>query len=293
MLLSYGTQELRTKIAPHILTVRQDYFLAMKSVPLVSLVDHYGIPGRAIGNALKEVFYCPDTTAPKVRRTLPLYALHDLDSVSITTTNEPWGFYMQGDEIVILPSPTNPSATAALQLYHFRRPSELAPTTSCAKITAVSTVGVTTTLTVDTDLTASLSVGSTIDVICKDSPFLSWADDLAITAITATTISVAAASVKNEAGTVTPGVGDYLCPAGYTNLPQVPPEFHPILSEMIAARALKALGATEKLGAVQANIKEMLLYAFKMIANRVESETEVLYNKNSLVNSLRQSRFGR
>src|SRR3990167_2390078 len=94
-----------------------------------------------------------------------------------------------------------------------RRPNEVVATTSATKITAKSVGASTTTFTVNTDLTGSLSAGSLIDFINGQPPFLLWAEDVAISSITATSIVVSNDDIENEASEVEIGTNDYICAA--------------------------------------------------------------------------------
>lgn len=281
--ISFANEQLQTKLAPTILSARQDFFLANRYSTIVANVDHYPIPERAIGNALKDVFYVPDVTNPSVRYPLPPIQVHDSYRYGSTSGSAPVGFGLEGDEVVIYPKPT--TATGSLQFYYFQRPSDLVSTSSCAKITAISSVGGVTTFTVDTDLTASLSVGSIVDFLSTKSPFLLWSTDVAITAITATTIAVTQTAVEGQDGAVAPIVGDYICPAQKANIPMVPQEFHPILGNMVAAMVMKALGAIQNLQMVNQDIADSLKSAFDLIANRVESEPDVIYDSKGILSN--------
>jgi hypothetical protein len=153
---------------------------------------------------------------------------------------------------------------------YFRKPNQLIATASCAKITSISSVGGTTTFTVNTDLTADLSVGSNIDILSASSPYLLWSADIDITAITASTIAVATSDVSNAASTVEPQVGDYICPTGYSNIAQIPDELVPVLAQMGAVRMIAGLGDLNKWQAAKAELKEMREEAIKLIKTRAE-----------------------
>lgn len=288
-LIAFANEEYATKLLPFMLTNRQDFFLNNKYTSIINNLNHYALPSRAAGNSFKDLFYLPDANNLGYKYTIPKIEVHEIAKYSFLS-GVPIGFHMQGDEVVLLPTPN--SSTGLLQFYYFRRPSTLVPTTSCTKITAISNVGGTATFTVDTDLTSSLSVGSLVDFQAMTSPSLPWADDVAVTAITSTSIAVAASAITNEGSILEPIVGDYICPAGQSLLPQgLPQEFHPILAEMICFRVLKALKDANGMASCSSNITDQLKLAFKLIENRIESEVDTISDLNSILNAVSYSSY--
>jgi len=281
-LIGILNDKLKLKVVPQILSVRQEFFRTSKVIPLVTSVDRYPVPERAIGNSIKAVYYLADTSKPYER--VPLGKM-DIENWSgdASFSGQPTYYDMEGDEIVI-PRPT--SVTGGLLVYYFQRPSELVATTECAKITGISSVGGTTTFTVNTDLTGSLAVGDKVDFLSANSPFLLWSQDVVITAITASTIAVATTGVSNDASVVEPVVNDYICPAKKANIPMIPEEFIPQLCELAIAQCHKALGAQANRQMAKEEAAESAANGFKLIENRVESSPDVAYDRFGVINSL-------
>lgn len=279
-----ANEELFTKLVPHIVKVRQDFFAKHDTVALRDRINHYVIPERAVANTLIDLFYLPSTSDLSDKRPIAKINIHDQQLFQGNTNAEVNKFWIEGDEIITVPTPNNP--TGNLMYYYLRKPSKLTSTSNCAKITGISTLAGTTTFTVNTDLTSSLSVGDLIDFVAGKSPFLCRYTDVAITAITSTTIAVASTDVSDESGAVDVVTNSYICPAQQTNIPQVPDVFHPILSEMVVCRCLRALGDLEKLNVAKAELVEKLRDAWGLIQNRIESEVDVVYDQNSLLNQV-------
>lgn len=286
--IALASDELQIKLAPTILSARQDFFLTTKQVALKSGLNHYALPERAMGNSFKALWFVPNSADLSNRVEIRKVQSHNFGSYP-GTGGQPSAFYMQGDEVVLLPTPQNLSGTEILLFDYFERPNKLVPTTQCAKITGVATALGVTTFTVDTDLTGSLPVGTPLDFVSHVSPFRLWAKDVPVTAITATTIAVSSALISDETGTLEPVLSDYICLAQTTNTPMVPQEFRPILAEMLCYRVLKALGAMTHLQACAANIQDMTRNALHLISNRVEDQIDVVYDRYSILNSLSPS----
>jgi hypothetical protein len=274
-------EELSLGMVSKIQKQREDFFIARQTTALIANKDHYLLPKRAVGNALKALFIT-DTSGNK-----RLLTRREIDRIAeySTSAGESSEFYFEGDQVVLMHPPA--SGGASLLFVFSRRPNKLVLTTSCAKITAVSSSLGVTTLTVDTDLTASLSVGSAVDFLRQDSPFTLWADTVSITAITASTIAVATTDVSDVDSSVEPSVGDYICPSGYSNIPMIPEEFHPVLAEMGACRMLRALGDLNKFQAASAVLKQMMDEALDLIKNRAESSPQRPSKKHGLIRNFR------
>lgn len=275
-LLYIGSEEMLLEIVAEMMSVREDFFLTRKTVAIEANVAHYAIPKRAIGTALKFVYYI-DAQG----RELPLQRADASNSYQYAAAgSRPSAISIEGDEIVLMPAPS--TAVGSIEFGYYAKPSRLVATTSCAKITAISSSLGTTTFTVDTDLTASLVTGNSIDLVSAQSPFLMWADEIAITGISTTTIQVATANVSNAAGTVEPQVNDYICPTGFSNIPMLPTEFHPALAQKLANRLMFSLGHLDKLQVGEQLAERMMKRALKLIKNRVETAPERAVNRRGL-----------
>lgn len=278
-IIQFINEEMQLTLVTDMMSIREDFFLKIKAVPLINLVEAYSVPQRAIGNVLKDIFYLDSSGN---RRPLTRTSTRNRFSSS-TGTQEPQFYFIEADQIIIDPPLQNPSGS--LEFYYYQRPSEIVPTASVAKITAVSSLAGITTFTVDTDLTASLSSGSLVDVLSAKSPFQLWGQDTAITTITSTTIAVASSAVSDENSNVLPVVNDYVCPQLKANIPMVPQELHPVLAQMVAQRLIEALGDERKLTQINAKLQDMRRQVLTLLSNRVEDSPERVLNRNSLLAS--------
>jgi hypothetical protein len=285
-LITIVNEELQLKLVSDIQTIREDFFAAAQTQSLVQNIAGYYIPNRAIGNALRAVAYVDsqgNESAPLNR--VPV----DRKYMYGTSDSVPVAFSIAADQIVLHPKPS--TTQGSIKQYFSQRPNQLIATASCAKITAIVSGGGTTTFTVNTDLTASLSVSSLIDILRAKSPFMLWSQDVAITAITSSSIAVNTTSVSDVNALVLPTVGDYICPQGQANIPQVPQEFHPVLAQMGACRVLSSLGILDKLNAAKGELKELRSEAIRLIKNRVESAPEKVDTRGGILGRI-GSRYG-
>jgi len=279
-LLSLASEEMRLRLTADLVSDREDFFLDQETQNIIAGVDHYSIPSRAVGSAIKEVLYI----GPNIKR--PLQRV-DVERAQFYNQADsmPTKFYFLGDEIVLLPSPV--SSTGTITITFPAAPSDLVLTSSCAKVTAVANDGVSAKFTVNTDLTASLAVGQYVDLLSATAPFKLWKYRAAITQITSTEIDVALADAINPAGTIETQVGDYICPSGFSNIPQIPIPYHPVLAQMVVVRLMAALGDAAKLGAAKQDLAEMRSDALKLIRNRVENSSLKITGRGQLIKAFR------
>lgn len=281
-LIAVANEELDLNLVANLVEEREDFFLTTETASIVANTDHYAIPSRAIGNALKTLFYVGDDGSKKELRLIDPSRAGDFSESS----NMPSAFYFEGDEIVLVPMP---ASTIGSLLFSFpAKPNQLIATSSCAMITATANNSPTATFTVNTDLTADLEAGDYVDFLSRTSPFKLWAYRLPITQITSSVIEVALDGVLDQAGAnITPQVGDYICPSGFSNIPQIPTAYHPVLAQMSVVTLLEGLGDLNKLARAEATLDKLEKNAKKLIKNRVESSPKKVSTRNALVRYLR------
>lgn len=275
-------EEMKLKVVADLQRAREDFFYYEKSLTILANKARYMMPKNAIGNTLTAILYV-DANGKEY----PPLTRRDVSDLSDFTqaTGQPRHFYFIGDQIGLYPYPE--SAGGTLKLVFPKRPNQLIATSSCAKITNVSSAGGTTTFTVDTDLTASLTTGDLVDFLRAESPYALWADEVAITAITSTTIAVATTAVDDVDGSVLPAADDYICPSGYANIAQIPEEFQMVLAQMGANRLIRGLGDLNKLAEGRSELKELRDEAMALIRQRAETAPDKVYRKNPLLRAFR------
>lgn len=273
--LDFANSELQIKIVPDLISIREDFFLKKKVVSITASNSRYPIPERAVGNSIKDLFYL-DSSGSKYP--IPRINIHDTSSNNASGSS-PSNFYLYGDQIVLEPRPS--SSSGSIEIWYYERPNQLVLTAAVAKITAVNTSGSNQVFTVDTDLTGSITNGTTkLDILSGKSPFLTWAIDCVAQSSSSTTITVTTASVAAEDGTtVLPQVNDYVCLAQQANIPMIPQELHPLLAEYVCRTAVQGFGDSEKLAQIDKNIIEMRRQALTIVANRVENAAETVVNR--------------
>jgi hypothetical protein len=76
-------------------------------------------------------------------------------------------------------------------------------------------------------------------------------------------------------------VGDYLCKAEETPVPNIPTEMHPLLAQRAAVHIHEALGDSESLANSKAKLAQMESSITNLISNRVEDAPQKIRSRNS------------
>lgn len=224
-LLALAYDVLLSEIAPEIIRIREDYYVAYDDTSITAGQDAYPIPGRAMGGVLRDVKLIDSSgeDLEDLERT-------EIEKIDRIESGDPDRFYMQGDDVILFPNPATTSGT--LRQYFFMRPSKLVATTECGAITAINTSTRTVTLTIPT----GWSTSSSFDLVKGRAHYkiLDW--DLSASAVGGGSITFT---------TTLPSalqVGDYVCLAEESCFPFMPPEGHPSLIQSTVAAALESIG---------------------------------------------------
>src|SRR5690606_32266495 len=123
------------------------------------------------------------------------------------TADRPRRFYLQANQVVLHPTPA--SADYSLRLTYFRRPPKLVATSSVLTITSISDA------TLHGTRPSGMSDSTPVDVVRAVPHFDSLVDATTPSSTTSNSVTLSAA----PAGVA---VGDYVCLAGETAVPQLP-----------------------------------------------------------------------
>lgn len=145
----------------------------------------------------------------------------------------------------------------------------------------------------ETDITETLyDVANTVDFLQTDPGHRTYTYDIKLRQILPNNVGKFKATdlqtwVNNSSGGpqkyVSVQVGDYICLSNECIIPQIPPELHSKLAEMVAARILMAIGDKEGLAVSMGKLAEMDKQQAALIGQRVESSVPKVFNQFSLL----------
>lgn len=135
-ILAFANEEMMISQVPSVLQFHQEYFVASVMYPLRSNTNRYPIPKRAIGMRLRDVFWA-DGQGNFFEMTRIQADDKAFFQRSVGANNTINKFYLEGNDMVLTPSPTN-SPSGMLVLFYFLRPNQLVPNDQAAIIQSFS-----------------------------------------------------------------------------------------------------------------------------------------------------------
>lgn len=245
--LEFMTEEMQTEIVPTIIRAREDFYLTYRDFTLVNLnqspspgfgLDDFGLMpfggsvpitwgqllSRSIGTRIKDIDWISNDG--KIIGHIPRITLEDLSSWGGVT-----GFYFQGNRIVF--SPASNYAGKSIRVYFYRIPNRLTLAQNCARVQFINQND--STITLDALPNSSWTTNFQLDVIQSYPGFESIIDDTVITNVAGNVIEVSQLSAEINAG-------DWVCPAGYACVAQIPEIAYPLLAQRGSIKFLEAFG---------------------------------------------------
>lgn len=169
-------------------------------------------------------------------------------SLSRVTRGTPRWFTFREGKVEVYPAPSSASGQAAIWVKWHMRPNRLTLVTNCRQITNIAlntpTAGKTRLTVAAVGSSLAGATGTLYDFVGYRNPFSVKAWDVPSVATViagATTLDVAASSLLQAGGgTAGVAVGDWLCPAEKTPMPNIPSELHICAALRAAAAATGA-----------------------------------------------------
>lgn len=256
-IITLADRELQTAIISQILSCREGYYLDYSDYTPNS-DGKYAVPHQAIAGALDSVQLVIDPSIVPVNR---LEHSEQFSTLAPATTT--YGYFIQGNTVNILPVPT----IGVVRLWFLRRPNALVATSAAGSITAINSNVITV-----SSLPSTFAVGTQIN-LCQDQPTFDVLTETTISAISGTDITLADISTDLA-------VGDWLCLANQTPVPQIPVEFRPLLEQRVVVKIYELQGYIEKMKAAGEMLMRMEKDMFNLISPRVATQTKIINPQN-------------
>lgn len=263
--LALADEELQTYVVPLLMSVREEYLVAAKDHTITADDTTYAIPTRAIGGKLRDV-----AISDSSGQFHSLSRIEPERAADYGTTGGPNGYKLQNNSVVLVPGASGSSDT--LRLTYFQRPNRLVATSAVGEITAINTA---TRVVTCSNVPTTFTTSETYDLVKGTPGFENHAIDQAVSA-----------SVTGASGTVTfsstlpedLAVGDFVCLAGESPVPQVPVELHPLLNQRVAFKVQEALG-DPKAGLAKQVCDEMKKNVMTLLTPRSEGSARLIINR--------------
>lgn len=270
-LLPLLDQHLRTVIVPRLLDVGEDYLAATLTYPIVPGKGTYRLPARSL--RLLEVSLLDSAGRPRAffsrATSTQVTKFRSYNRVRPTGPVEYWWF--EASAIQLYPAPASDDGTTVV-LRYARRPSRLVDPSTVWTIAAVNPLSIT------VETATPPIVDGKYDIVKGNPGFESAVDNFTATAVEEDTTDVWTVSGVPEAVVATLEVGDYLCPAGTSPVPQVPLDYLKALEHSVVAQLQRANGDLDAAAASDAALQAILLSAASDFAPRADEQTSIVQN---------------
>ena len=286
--LAFANEEMNLGMVPTVVTMHEDYFLFTEEIDIVPGKVTYPIPYRAIGNKVREISF-KDSNGNIFEMTrigvgdLPFYN-------GPYTYNRVYAYYLSNNEISLVPQSINISNGTKLRVSYYIRPNSLVLLENVAPITQINdgmTPG-----TKDiyvSNLPENFTTSQLFDLVKVKSPHKCLKIELSAISVNTTTkvITLNESDVPSDLA-----VGDHICLATESAIPQIPSDLHVVLAHRVATRVLEAIGDTEGLQNANQKLAEMEKKTEALIDNRVEDAPAKVVNRHAIIRrGLFQRRF--
>jgi hypothetical protein len=221
-ILDTSNDILMSQMVPLILNLKEEYYVAKATQSIVAGAASYAIPSNSFGLSLREV---------KILNSTSLVDLQRIDPGDIDTTNTgtPNSFYLEGQNVVLYPTPQVSGNTLVLSYY--KAPSELVLTSATATITAIAS-GVVSCVPPTTWTTANR-----FQFTSRENGHRVLGSALTASALTTSSITFSVSDIPS-----TLAIGDSVSLYGFASYLEIPDNCFPLMVQMVANEFLENLG---------------------------------------------------
>ena len=271
-ILAQADKELQSRLLPLVLAVREEFYVQQTLQPIVGGQQFYRIPGRSIGNKLRDVLL---QMSNNTLTSLPRIAPEQVAELAYQPGQYPWGYYLESDSVMLMPAPQSTNGAQLLMKYLIR-PNRLV-THNDNQTPHVETVtdlggGIT-----RINYTGNHDFGYVrLDIVSVKPPFRTVMIGIEPVDADAGRIDVNAADLPSDFNTANfgggAGQGAVVSLAETSSVVQLPPELFNLLCQRTLCRLLQAVGDLESLQSAEAQAAAMERGALTLITNRTEGE---------------------
>lgn len=265
-MLSLLTAEMQGAIAPMVHAAKSDHGVVPYTLAATAGASRYSLPPSAFANTLRDVFWISADG-----RASPLHQISAADSRTYTLRNEtasrPEYFVLQGSTVMLYPTP---STSGTLAMPYYARPAELVLASSVVRIPTVTAhTGNAYTFTFVGTPPAALQVASVVVDVVRGTPGFETVANGVTASVTQPSPGTWVYQLSCEE---TISVGDYICPAGQSPVPQIPVELFPLLHARVAYVAVPSTGDnSQAANALASQVEDLTRRAVDLLRPRVES----------------------
>jgi hypothetical protein len=267
-------EEIDTNILAKLMSVNEEHMVTFIDVALEDDKNNYTIPYRSVGNKLRDLAALDSAGDFYELSRISLEEVSDYRSPYVVSNDDV--FYIEGDEVKLVDFSIRDYKT--LRFYIYLRPSVLVPEDEVAVVTAIDTA----TGTVSLDkFPKNFSTNNVYDLVSKRTPNKILKFDIKRTASDANVKTITFSPSDMPEGLA---IGDYVCVAEQSPVPNIPTEWHPVLAQSAAVYILESLGDSEGLQNAYARLQKMEEAVMQITDDRVEGAPNKINARHSTLN---------
>lgn len=274
-ILDILNEQIEIGILDSLLTLNEEHLVTYTDLSPVPSDNAFRvvIPSRAIGSKLRDITQVLGNTFYEMSR----ITLEDLPIYRNTQGYQYTGsrlFYVEGDEIVVLPSST---INGVMRCFFHLRPNVIVLENNCAQISEINR---------ETGVIQFTSVPNTFTSLTE----VDFVQNKNPNKILAFDISIQSVNISQRMITLEPNsipkrltVGDWVCFPDTSPYPNIPTELHPLLAQSAAVFILEAMGDNENLGQARATLQKMQMSVQKLLDDRVEGAPRKIKSRHGFL----------
>lgn len=270
-------EEMRSTVIPLVLSAKEEFYVQNYDTTPTQGVYTYTIPERAAFATWRDVVWVdPNGNEIAMTELAPEYT-----KITYPVGNLPpmytFGFILVNDHIQLWPPNSTVPVQYQLRMKIKRQPNHLTDVANCAQVTAVNSGSSQVTLDGNGDTTWTTS--TTFDAIPNSPQFTSLGDDLTISAINQATPTATVLTFDDYPTGI--AVGDWICPARLSPIPQIPYDLFPLLAQRGVIKCLEALGDNQGLTVAERRYQDMAADFARTVSPRIEGTRKALVNRTA------------
>ena len=277
-LLAIADEEMRSWVYPQLLRTGQDYAVSQLELPIVAATSRYNIPPTCNADTIVSVSIVLSTGTVIHLHRVPTLRIDAWGTNQGTTPRE---YAIQGEQIVLLPQPTD--TTATIRVRFERTPGRLIlPTASTVQV-ASGLVG--STFTADPTYTATFDTSDYITAFRNRPQFESAFGYAPVMSSNATTLVLGTPLWGSLDDTLLrTGSGqtyfDYLCKWNESPVVPLPEAWHPVMLYAASSAVAREYGDTGLADYLRQEIVDRVEKMIEYANNRVKLDAPIAFNRN-------------
>lgn len=266
-LISLMNSEMRSIVIPQIMSVKQEYFVASYDQDIAAGQSSFFIPSRAVGVKLRDCVLVDSGGAE-----IPLHRYEPEDVKNGAKNCVTNGFIVDNDQVVLVPS-NQDFSTYTLRMKIFRRPNNLVQRSSAALISSIDTGTLEVTC---SNMPTTFTTSMTYDFIKGKPSFRAHAEEQAVSVKTGFTLKFVAALPEDLA------VGDWIAETGFSPIPQIPYELHPLIEQRVIIKCLEGMKDKSGMELAKASYEEMIEKFGLLVSPRVDGTPQKIVSRRGV-----------